>query len=112
MKSALPPEWLAWVQAAPDSAEVVKLCLKYLAQWSPEQLEVLPKDLRPPLAIHTPENVSDYAYVLVRARLKDPQPSAELNAMATFFAAAATRLSQLITTRPEGFRVPFFMKDV
>lgn len=98
------------VGGAADPTEVVSICLKYLSLWSAEQRRALAKDLQPPLAIHTPQNVADYALVLVQGRLKDEHPSLELDAMASFFAAATTRLSRLLAAQPEGNRIPFFVK--
>ena len=111
MKPVLHPDWTAWVGAAADPPDIVNLCVQYLSLWSVEQLGALPERLRPPSAIRTAENIADYAFTLGRARLKEPHPSAELNAMATFVAAAATRLSQLLTAKAHGVRVPFFTKD-
>ena len=112
MKDVYHPDWLVLVGAAPDPTEVVKISLTFLSKWTSDQRGSLPKSLQPPLAIHTPQNISDYAFALVQGRLKDAHPTAELDAMTSFFAAAATRLSQLLTVKGEGYRVPFFMRDI
>jgi hypothetical protein len=104
-------DWEVLVGRASTGAEVVQLSVQFLAQWPADRLAALPAECRPPLAMHTVAHVSDYALKLVQARLAYHSPSQELDAMATFFAAATTRLAQLLSTKPRNLIVPFFNKD-
>jgi hypothetical protein len=52
-------------------------------------------------------DVSEYAHRLTAARLKEYSPTAELDMMATFFAAASTRMSKHLTS-PLRFGVRLF----
>jgi hypothetical protein len=61
--------------------------------------------------MNTAAHVMDYAFELVQTRLREDRPSEELDAMATFFAAAATRLSRLLAAKPSGIKLPFFSQD-
>jgi hypothetical protein len=108
MKTA---EWVSAINSASTGADVVQLCVNFLSEWPAQERGALPQGCEPPFSMHTVAHVMDYAVRLVQARLRDEQRSEELDAMATFFAAAATRLSQLLSTKPEGIRVPFFMRD-
>jgi len=97
------------VQGATSVPEAVKLCVGFLAAWDAGLREKLPKSCQPPLAMNSEAHVSSYAFRLVQERLRESKPTPELDAMATFFAAAATRLAQLLTAPPRyGFPVPFF----
>ncbi|HEX3062093.1 MAG TPA: hypothetical protein VHP55_05465 [Usitatibacter sp.] len=101
-------QWITAVHNAPAAPEVLKLCVEFLATWDAGLREKLPKSCQPPLAMNSAANVSSYAFHLVQERLRQPRPNAELDAMATFFAAATTRLAQLLAAPRYGFPVPFF----
>jgi len=100
--------WVSTIHGATSAPEVVKLCAGYLALWGPDLRARLPESCQPPPAMKSEANVSSYAFHLVHERLRLPRPSAELDAMATFFAAAATRLAQLLAAPRGGIPVPFF----
>lgn len=104
-------EWISLVNNASSGADVVQLCVNFLSEWSGAQRRALPKGCEAPFKMNTAAHVMDYAFELVQARLREEHPSEELDTMATFFAAAATRLSHLLAAKPEGIRVPFFMRD-
>jgi hypothetical protein len=108
MKTA---EWVSLVNGTPSGADVVQLCVKFLSEWGAERRRALPTGCEPPFNMHTVAHVMDYAFQLVQTRLHEERPSEELDTMATFFAAAATRLAQLLATKPAGTYAPFFMQD-
>jgi len=106
-------DWITTVHGATSAAEVVKLCAGFISLWGPGLRAKLPESCLPPLALKGDSQVSSYAFLLVRERLRT-KPSVELDALATFFSAAATRLAQLLAAPRGGVASPFFhaLRDI
>ena len=102
-------DWVAVVSSQPAAVEVVQTCVDFLANWTIEQRSRLPEPSKPPLAMSNDAHVSVYAFQLAQERLVQDDPIDELDAMASFFAAAAARLSRLLTVPRQTISpTPFF----
>ena len=84
------------VSNARDVAEVMDIAKDYVASWTPDELASLPEDLRP-RPLRAPDQISEYAYHLVRAELIFPDWGCAARKMTKVFVAASRRLSQLLT---------------
>ena len=94
-----PSRWQPLIQAAASEDAVVDLVKEYLASWTPEEIDSLPRGCRPG-QINNREDVSEWAVVLTREELKSGADAASgrmLNHLSTTFREAAARLSQLST---------------
>jgi len=102
-------DWVAVVSSQPAAVEVVQNCVDFLSNWTSEQRARLPEPSRPPLAMSTAAHVNVYALQLAQDRLLNDRPIDELDAMASYFAAAASRLSHLLAAPRHAYSpVPFF----
>lgn len=86
--------WRDQLQRARTAEDVVSTAREFLSHWSSHQLGALPVHCQP-LRMSDADDLSIYALTLVRAQCDDHAHTAELHAMATFFAAASQRLSQI-----------------
>ncbi len=94
-------EWRGRIEAAPDVDQLVWVVRAYLRAWQPEQLGRLPYDLAA-VALHESDDILYRALLASRAELKGGIGLAEyavLREMALTFAAAATRLKLLRSSR-------------
>jgi len=102
-------DWVAVVSSQQAAPEVMQTCVDFLSNWTIDQRARLPETCKPPFAMSNHAHVSVYAFQLAQERLVDERPIDELDAMATFFAAAASRLSHLLAVpRGAAAPLPFF----
>jgi len=82
---------------AVSAAEVVALARDYLASFTPYDLAALPDVCRPPGKLYDAEDVTTYAFDLVRHDFeKEPERVARLvHQLAGFFSYASVRLSEI-----------------
>ena len=85
--------WFDLLAAATTPEEVLNVARDYLATWTPEEIASLPRACRPPRRIKFPEEIVDYAFVLVKAHLEAGPDSGAVTRMATFFAEASWRVA-------------------
>lgn len=88
------PAWQARLAKALDVGAVLQVANEFLSEWTVSELEKLPFGCLPPPMTHADE-VSGYALTLLQLQYKSLAEGAEMEEMATFFAAAATRLSEI-----------------
>ncbi|HUP30746.1 MAG TPA: hypothetical protein VM122_11270 [Usitatibacter sp.] len=93
--------WQGRLDAATTSDEVVSVARDYLANFSPYELVVLPKSCKPPHKLYDSEEVTTYAFTLVRHECHKEQPAVAdlVHKLAHFFSNASIRLSE-IQSRP------------
>lgn len=94
-------EWRGRIDAAPDVDQLVWVVRAYLRAWQPDQLSRLPCDLAA-VALHESDDILSRALLASRAELMGAGTLAEyavLREMALTFAAAATRLRLLRSSR-------------
>ena len=99
-------DWNAKLNEAHSVEGVLRVVSEFLSGWTPEELEVLPADCRPPTMKHA-DDVAAYALDLVQRHMKDDSSDpAAVHAMANFFVAASTRASQIVAAiaRKAAFR--------
>ncbi|MGE5616587.1 MAG: hypothetical protein ACM3X5_06700 [Bacillota bacterium] len=96
--ATLPASWLSRLNFAASPEEIVRIAVDYLATgWNETQLARLPDGCRPP-PLDAPQDVSAYAFTLMRAQLEQPGPAAAellLDRMAVFFNYASMRVAYL-----------------
>jgi hypothetical protein len=88
-------DWTQRLKGVRSSEDVVWIAQEYLATWSPERIEGLAPNCRP-ARMSDADDVSLFAFTLVQEQCRAGVHSAELQAMANFFAAAASRISQIL----------------
>ncbi|HEX4782009.1 MAG TPA: hypothetical protein VH301_14695 [Usitatibacter sp.] len=109
---ALDDKWLEVLSRTGTAPEVVQLCVTFLSHWAADLRSGLGPDCQPPLAMRSADDVAEYAFRLVQMRLRESRPTPELDAMTTFFAAAAMRLAHVLSVPPSrAFKVPFFTRE-
>jgi hypothetical protein len=87
--------WEGCLGRASTPEDVVALAREFMAHWSPYEIELLPRALRPGKIVDA-QDVAEFAYTLVCARsVADIVPGALVHRMSTFFSHAAARLSQI-----------------
>ena len=75
---------------------VIGLAREFVAGWTPEEIERLPADCRPP-ALNTVDDIAGYALTLVqKIVIGDATYAPRLNTMANFMVTASTRMSQIL----------------
>lgn len=103
--------WRSQLERARNEAEVLQLCLNFLSHWNAHRRAALPDSCQPPLKMYSASQVAEYAVRLVQADLLEDSQTPELHAMASYFASASARLSQLLKSDSSRARVPFFTTD-
>lgn len=93
--------WQHRLDAARGVDEVVAAARDFLAVFGPLELAALPAGCRPPAKIVDADDVSSYAFELVRFECAERDETAELvHKLARFFSHASMRLAQLTARDP------------
>lgn len=93
--------WQHRLDAARGVDEVVASARDFLAAFSPLELAGLPEACRPPAKIVDAEDISSYAFELVRFECAERDETAELvHKLARFFSHASMRVAQLTARDP------------
>jgi hypothetical protein len=94
---AISVSWQGRLDGCETCAEVVSVARDFLASFSPYELAVLPEEVRAPAKLHDGEDLTPYAFELVRRNCdKDPPAVADLvHKMGHFFSHASIRLAEL-----------------
>jgi hypothetical protein len=88
--------WQERLQATASAAEIVGVARDFVAQLTPYDVHSLPEACRPPSKIVDAEDITSYAFALVRHQCEESAAHAELvHKLAHFFSEASIRLSQL-----------------
>jgi hypothetical protein len=87
--------WLVRLDAATSVAEVVVLAKEFLATWNAAELAKLPEECAQD-ELNSSDDIAYYAYRLVREQCSGDTQCIELHRMATFFASASQRVSQIL----------------
>src|SRR5687767_402886 len=95
--------WQGRLDAAPSSEEVVSVARDFLASFTPYELAALPATCRPPSKLYDGEDLTTYAFELVRHSSEQDEPEVAdlVHKFAHFFSSASIRLSEIQATRPE-----------
>ena len=93
--------WQGRLDAATSSEAVVGVARDFLANFSPYELAVLPKSCKPPYKLYDEEEITTYAFELVRHDCnKERAESADMiHKFAHFFSNASIRLSEIQSCR-------------
>ena len=75
----------------------------FVASFSQDEIQALPRRIRPSV-FWTPDEVSGFAFDLLKANLETPFPEGPVVSMLAFFSQATHRLSQLALTEVEARR--------
>jgi hypothetical protein len=101
----LSDRWQTVIASAGTAKEVVAAAREFLSTWTEAQIAALPEDCRPG-EMNNADDVAGYAFTLVQEQcIGEDQPPA-LNAMASFFASASTRLSEIVAPKDYALRRP------
>ncbi len=93
--------WQGRLDAATSSEEVIAVARDFLATFSPYELAVLPASCKPPHKLYDGEEITTYAFELVRHECNKERPeSADMvHKLAHFFSNASIRLSEIQSRR-------------
>jgi hypothetical protein len=91
--------WEGRLELASDVVEVITVCREFLATFTPQELDTLPKACQPPLKLVDIDDVNAYAFDLVRHDCADPEHREIVQNLAAFFSHAARRVSKLLAYR-------------
>ncbi len=85
--------WIRMLEGARTPEDVVQVARKFVAQLSDSEIELLPRDCRPP-QLASPEDVRQYALRLVKQPARGPNARIALR-ISEFVSAAAIRIAKL-----------------
>jgi hypothetical protein len=91
----MPLSWQDNLDTAATEGEVVSIAKDFIAQFSPREIEDLPQLCRPGKFFEA-NDVTSFAFALVRQECDDPDTAELLHRLASFFANASIRLSQIM----------------
>ena len=91
-----PVGWEERIDLCDNEHEVIQVAREFLAMLEPWEVALLPAPCKPP-KIFTASDLSEYAFEVVSWERDHSDSSMIVRRMATFFARASIRLSQLVT---------------
>jgi hypothetical protein len=95
-RAPMPVTWAAGVEGAASVHDVIELSRDFLAQFTPYEIYALPDSCRPPAKIVDADDITAYAFALVRHQCAEGAHHAHMiRKMADFFSHAAHRLAHL-----------------
>ena len=95
-------DWNLRLRGAHSNREVIALARDFIAQWTPAEIAELPESCRPG-QLKSAEDLAYYAFALAKEERKSAACTPRLTTLASFFACASLRLSEIaaISTQPE-----------
>jgi len=87
--------WQQRLGAARTEEEVVSAAREFLASFSPFEMARLPQVCRPPAKLNDGDDISAYAFDLVRHECEGVDEEELMSRLARFFAHASTRLTHI-----------------
>jgi hypothetical protein len=98
----MPVTWQDRLRSAETESEVVQVARDFLAEFSPNELALLPEPCRPPRIVDG-NDITDYAFDLIRHRCDDGVGAEyAVHRLSSFFSGATSRLAQILHVRSEG----------
>jgi hypothetical protein len=92
--------WQHRLDAAHAPGEIVAAARDYLATFAPTELGALPAGCRPPAKVVDADDVTTYAFELVRFECQQHETRELVHKLARFFSHASMRLAQLTARDP------------
>jgi hypothetical protein len=91
--------WQQRIDCSHSEEEVVEAAREFLASFTPDEIASLPAPCRPPAKLVDRDDVSRYAFDLVRHECETPAALDLVHKLARFFSHAATRLTHIASRR-------------
>jgi hypothetical protein len=92
----MPLSWQDRLDSAATESEVISIARDFIAQFTPQEIERLPKACRPGKFFEA-NDVTSHAFALIRYECgKQDEAAAVLRRLASFFSNASIRLSQIM----------------
>ena len=94
-------DWNLRLRGAHSNREVIALARDFIAQWTPTEIADLPESCRPG-HLTSADDLAYYAYELATEERRSAAYIPRLTTLASFFAAASLRLSEIaaVSTEP------------
>jgi hypothetical protein len=89
--------WHEVLEATNIPEQVLVVARDYLATWEPNELDALPTECRPPDYFHTPDEIVNYAFVVVQHQCGPDKAEPLIARMANFFSHAARQVALLMS---------------
>lgn len=100
----MPASWQDRLRSAQTESEVVQLARDYIAEFSANEIALLPEQCRPP-RIGDGSDITDYAFALIRHHCDDGAGAEyAVHRLSSFFSGATSRLAQILHARSAGER--------
>jgi hypothetical protein len=103
-------DWNLRLRGAHSNREVVALARDFIAQWTPAEIAEFPESCRPG-TLKSADDLAYYAYVLAKEERRPAPCDPKLTIVATFFAAASLRMSEIAAVSAEP-RIQVFLAEV
>ena len=92
----MPLSWQDRLDSAATEGEVISIARDFIAQFSPQEIDGLPKICRPGKFFEA-DDVTAYAFALVRHNCdKEDETASLVRRLASFFSNASNRLTQIL----------------
>jgi len=91
--------WQQRIEAARTEQEVLEVTREFLATFTPRELATLPRACDPPLKLVDRDDISGYAFDLVRHRCKLVEENELVHRLSGFFTNASIRLTHIASRR-------------
>ena len=93
-------DWNLRLRGAYSNREVIALARDFIAQWTPAEIADLPDSCRPG-QLKCADDIAYYAFVLCKEDRKSAEYNPRLTTIASYFAAASLRLSEIAAISSE-----------
>src|SRR4051794_20551862 len=91
--------WQQRLDGAYSEAEVLVVARDFLAQFDPLDLDALPEPCRPPASFNRGDDISAYAFEVVRHECPEDGLTDLVHRLARFFSHASARLAKFASHR-------------
>ena len=92
--------WTDLLAMATSVDEVSRIVRDFLATWTPQELNALPRDCTPPHRFADPEEIVLYTFTLVEHQCHTNEDEPGLYRMAAFFSEATRHVTRLMSETP------------
>ena len=93
----MPQGWQDRLTHAQTETDVVEVARDFIAQFSPYEIAALPESCRPPNRVKDANDITEYAFTLVRHHCDNGEPhDYAAHRLTNFFSNAAVRLSKIL----------------
>ena len=94
--------WTDLLAMAITVDEVIHVARDFLATWTPQEMNSLPRECAPPARFIDPEDIVLYTFTLIEHQCHTDEEDAGIYRMAAFFSEATRHVTRLMSEVPVG----------